>query len=117
MVSLGRYCFRNVTKNVITMYLKRIYYVNFYLFLAFIFQGQLTSATATPAASSAGGFVAPISSASPAFTRSQLTHGIRQVSHCVSWQKKARKKCSDRKMTTWFCRKREIVMLSEITYL
>merc|ERR1711983_169790 len=43
--------------------------------------GQLTSATATPA-SSAGGFVAPISSASPAFTRSQLTHGIRQVILC-----------------------------------
>merc|ERR1711963_231237 len=43
--------------------------------------GQLTSATATPA-SSAGDFVAPISSASPAFTRSQLTHGIRQVILC-----------------------------------
>jgi len=37
---------------------------------------QLTSATVP------GGFVAPISSSSPAFTRSQLTHGIREVILC-----------------------------------
>jgi syntenin-1 len=36
---------------------------------------QLTSTTP-------GGFVAPISSSSPAFTRSQLSHGIRQVILC-----------------------------------
>ena len=69
----------------------------------------MTSATATPA-SSAGGFVAPISSASPAFTRSQLTHGIRQVSHCILAKKSYEKKCSDRKMTTYFCKECLIIV-------
>lgn len=32
--------------------------------------------------SSAGGFIAPLSSASPAFAKSQLTHGVRQVILC-----------------------------------
>lgn len=39
-------------------------------------------AAASPAPPSSGGFVAPISSASPAFSKSQLTHGIRQVVLC-----------------------------------
>ena len=48
--------------------------INEYIFFIFRLQSQLTSATVP------GGFVAPISSSSPAFTRSQLTHGIREVS-------------------------------------
>merc|ERR1719479_45244 len=44
-------------------------------FSFFLLQSQLTSTTP-------GGFVAPISSSSPAFTRSQLSHGICQVILC-----------------------------------
>lgn len=43
---------------------------------------QVAIASPSTASRHAGGFIAPLSSASPAFSKSQLTHGIRQVVLC-----------------------------------